>query len=87
MSDDWIPIEKELPDVDEDGCSGYILISFENWSLPTIGIYVVDESGNGAFRDSDEERTLASYGFVVNAWMPLPQPYRAESEKGEKEEE
>jgi len=72
----WIPIDEKLPDVDEDGCSDYILISFENWSLPTIGMYVVDENGDGAFHGSDEERTLASYGFVVNAWMPLPENYK-----------
>jgi len=71
----WIPIEKEFPDVDEDGLSDLVLISFSNASVPTIGRYIEDAEG-GAFHDGDEERTLASYGFVVNAWMPLPENYK-----------
>ena len=71
----WIPIEKELPDVDEDGCSDLVLISFSNVPVPTIGRYIEDAEG-GAFHDGDEERTLASCGLVVNAWMPLPENYK-----------
>lgn len=76
----WIPVERELPDVDEDGYSDYILISLENSNLPCIGVYVADEEG-GAFHDGDDERTLASYGFMVNAWMPLPENFRKKEEE------
>ena len=72
----WIPIDERLPEVDEDGYSTYVLLSFENATVPTIGTYVQEKDGSGAFHDGDDERTLASYGLFVNAWMPLPDPYR-----------
>lgn len=75
----WIPIDERLPEVDEDGYSDYILLSFSNWSLPCIGQYVTDGEG-GAFHDGDNEKTLNSYGLFVNAWMPLPESYRGANE-------
>jgi len=72
----WIPIDEKLPEVDEDGDSDYIFISLENFSLPVIGRYAIDQDGDGSFYEGDEERTLLSYGLFVNAWMPLPKPYR-----------
>ena len=72
----WVPVSERLPEVDEDGYSDYILISLENFSLPVIGQYVIDQDGDGSFHEGDEERTLLSYGLFVNAWMPLPKPYR-----------
>lgn len=74
----WIPITEALPETDEDGYSEPILISCENFDLPTIGHYEVDKNGDGAFYDGDDDRTLMSYGLVVNAWMPLTEPYRTE---------
>lgn len=53
---DWIPIDERLPEVDEDGESNYILLSFSNYSLPTIGRYEVDKEGSGAFYEGDEEK-------------------------------
>ena len=69
----WIPITERTPE-DE----SYILVSFENEgvTLPDIATYEVDEHGNGAFYPSDCEATYASVGVFVNAWMPLPEPYR-----------
>jgi hypothetical protein len=79
--DGWIRIEEDdpatFPPVDEDGCSRYVLLSIANYGIPAIGMYVVDESG-GAFHEGDDERTLQSYGLFVNAWRPLPEPYREE---------
>lgn len=72
----WIPVSERLPEVDEDGDSDYILISLENFSFPVIGRYAIDQDGDGSFHEGDEERTLLSYGLFVNAWMPLPKPYR-----------
>lgn len=69
----WIPIDERLPEVDEDGFSEYVLISCSNFSLPTIGVYHQEADGSGAF--CDDEGTLASCGFMVNAWMPLPKNY------------
>lgn len=44
-----------------------------------IGRYEADKDGGGAFFprfQRDEERSYASFGLFVNAWMPLPEPYK-----------
>lgn len=69
----WIPVTERLPDPES-----YILVSFENSSLPDIATYRVDEDGSGAFYPGDEDYTYLSAGVFVNAWMPLPEPYREE---------
>lgn len=73
----WIPCSERLPEVNEDGESDYILLSCSNYSLPTIGRYQVDDQG-GSFYDGDDDKLLVSYGLFVNAWMPLPEPYKGE---------
>lgn len=70
---DWIPISERLPDSDE-----YILLSFENYTMAAIGRYERNEDGSGNFYEGDNEKPLLSYGVFVNAWMPLPKPYREE---------
>lgn len=74
----WREINEELPNPRE-----YVLVSFENEgvTLPDIATYEVDKQGNGAFYPSDCEATYASVGVFVNAWMPLPKPYKREEEK------
>ena len=67
----WIPITERLPETDE-----YILISFSNYTLPDIGRYEIDAEGNGTFYPGDEAMSYASMGIFVNAWMPLPQPWK-----------
>lgn len=57
--------------------SNYILLSFENFTVPAIGRYQEDDKG-GAFYEGDADETLASVGLFVNAWMPLPECYRGE---------
>ena len=69
----WILIDGQLPEPDK-----YILLSFENFTLPQIGRYEINENGDGAFYLGDEEKSLASYGLFVNAWMHLPKCYREE---------
>lgn len=71
MEQRWIPIEEQIPKEDE-----YILLSFENFSIPVIGRFE-----DGAFYAGDEDESLVKQDMYVNAWMPLPEPY------GEKEEE
>ena len=76
----WIPIwdgDGQMPEVDEDGCSEYVLLSFGNASFVCIGRYQVDEDG-GAFYDGDEEDPLTKIGLFVNAWMPLPERWKEE---------
>lgn len=72
---DWVPVEERLP---EDDC--YILLSFSNFSLPAVGRYEADKDGSGAFYlgDCDGKDTCISQDLYVNAWMPLPEPYRPE---------
>ena len=71
VANPWIPITDRLPETDD-----YILISFENYTLPDIGRYEIDADGNGAFYPGDEAVSYASIGVFVNAWMPLPQPWK-----------
>lgn len=74
-NDGWIPVEEGLPEDDR-----YILLSFENFSLPLVGRYEENEKG-GAFYigDCDEEDTCASNNLFVNAWQPLPERYKGDS--------
>ena len=66
----WIPVEERLPEDDK-----YILLSFENFSIPLVGRYDRDETG-AAFYVGDDTESCSSSGVFVNAWMPLPEPYR-----------
>lgn len=65
----WIPCSERFPGTDE-----YILLSFENFSIPVVGRYEEDEEG-GAFYVGDEDESCVKHGLFVNAWMPLPKPY------------
>lgn len=71
----WTPATEKLPETDD-----YVLLSFSNCTLPLIGRYECDEDGGGAWYvgDCDEEDTCISQNLFVNAWMPLPKPYREE---------
>lgn len=66
----WISVTERLPE-DE----SYILVSFENSTTPDIARYEENEEG-GAFYPGDDECAYVQYGLFVNAWMPLPEPYR-----------
>lgn len=72
----WIPVIEKLPEPET-----YILVSFDNFTFPDIATYRVDDDGSGAFYPGDEDYTYLSVGFYVNAWMPLPEPYRSEVEE------
>lgn len=69
----WIPTEECLP-----GDDRFILLSFANFTLPMVGRYQEHEDGSGNFYlgDCDEEDTCLANDLIVNAWMPLPEPYR-----------
>ena len=72
----WIDINDRLPDPGE-----YVLVSFENFTLPDIGRYEPDSDGSGAFYPGNDDTSYASVGIFVNAWMPLPEVYRREEQK------
>jgi len=74
----WIPVSERLPEA-EYGESDSVLVCFENgtqdalyfnggiWCYPTGEIYISVNYKNG-------------WHNKVVAWMPLPEPYKAESE-------
>ena len=66
----WIPIAEKAPE-DE----SYVLVSFENATMVDIARYEADDEG-GSFYPGDDEDPYSKYGIYVNAWMPLPEPYR-----------
>lgn len=73
----WIPCSEKLPE-DE----SYILVSFENATMPDIARYEENDEG-GTFYPGDDEKSYSSYGIFVNAWMPLPEPYKQNDEGAE----
>lgn len=66
----WVPCSERLPEPDE-----YILLSFSNYSGLVLGRYEEDDGG-GTFYEGDSLTPLTQYDVFVNAWMPLPKPYR-----------
>nr|DAY91085.1 MAG TPA: Protein of unknown function (DUF551) [Caudoviricetes sp.] len=70
----WIPCSERLPE-DE----SYILVSFENYTMPDIARYEENDEG-GTFYPGDDEKSYSSYGIFVNAWMSLPEPYKEKTE-------
>lgn len=70
----WIPVTEMFPEPET-----YILVSFDNYILPDIATYRVDDDGSGAFYPGDEDYTYLSVGLYVNAWMPLSEPYKEEN--------
>lgn len=66
----WIDVNVKFPE-----SNSYILVSFTNFGFPDIARYEEDEEG-GAFYPVDSDCSYVSSGLLVNAWMPLPDPYR-----------
>ena len=71
----WIPVDERLPEHDEDGYSTYVLASFSNFTMPAICVCEWT-TGEPYWHEGDEEKTLEEYGLIVNAWQPLPKPWR-----------
>lgn len=70
----WIPCSERMPE-DE----SYILVSFKNATMLDIARYEENDEG-GTFYPGDDEKSYSSYGIFVNAWMPLPEPYKGADE-------
>ena len=68
----WIPVEEKLPEDDS-----YIMLSFKNFPVPSVGRYETDQDG-GAFYLGDDDKSCISWGAIVNAWKPLPERYQEE---------
>ena len=71
----WIPVDEGTPIDDR-----YILLSFENFSIPIIGRYEEDKDGCGNFYIGDcyGEDTCLANDLIVNAWRELPERYTSE---------
>ena len=69
MKFNWIPVSERYPDSDR-----YILLSFENFTIPSVGHYEEKDDG-GIFYLGDDELCLQN-GLFVNAWMELPESYK-----------
>ena len=54
----------------------YILLSFSNYVLPSIGRCEGNEEEGFTFFDGDDDKPLVEYGLFVNAWMPLPERWK-----------
>lgn len=74
--DKWILLEERLPEN-----NNYILASFENFPRPDVGRYETDKDGNGTFYPVDDDTSYTEYNLFVNAWMPLPEPYKEGDEQ------
>ena len=69
----WIPCS-EPPENDR-----YVLLSFENFSVPMVGRYEEDENG-GSYYIGDDMESCLTQDILVNAWMNLPAPYHPKGE-------
>ena len=73
----WIPVSERLPEDEQE-----ILFSTKTGRVHS-GKYHDDDSANQWYSHRDKCR---AWNNVVSAWMPLPEPYKAESEDKEQEE-
>lgn len=71
---EWIPAENPPKD------GNCILLSFANFSIPLVGRYE-EEDERGAYYVGDDDNPCTASDLYVNAWMPLPDPYRQEVEQ------
>lgn len=75
----WIPVE-DTEHTPED--ESYVLVSFSNFPLPDIARYEKNDEG-GTYYPGDDEKSYLNYGLFVNAWMPIPKPYREDIKTNE----
>lgn len=70
----WIPID----DHQRPKNGQYVLVSFANYPLPTIAEYRIDEDGGYFCSAGGNDIKFLDVELFVNAWIPLPEPYREE---------
>lgn len=72
----WIQADEPPKD------DNFVLLSFENLSLPMVGRYEADGEGGGAYYigDCDGTDTCIANDLFVNAWQPLPTRYQPKGE-------
>lgn len=67
----WIPVEKRLPETRD-----VLLLSFENYDRPLMGHCGPGKDGTPTFYAMNVDPEKLPKNLIVNAWMPLPAPYR-----------
>ena len=70
----WIPVNKQLPKE-----SGKYLVTFGGTHLVGIDFYSTEEDAKKIFEEPEEE-DIGWHSHNVVAWVPLPEPYKTESE-------
>lgn len=65
----WIPCSERLPKTGE-----YVLISCEGFDAPSVVKYEEDDIGETFYLS--EDMPCEDFGMVVEAWRPLPEPYK-----------
>ena len=70
----WIPVSEKLPELDEDGYSKKVLVSFDLSTVIEIMEYRVTD-GVGKWFIGDSEDSPEDIGLHATAWMPLPERY------------
>lgn len=80
MTNGWIPVSKRFPKTDED-----VLVCNSQGTME-IGYYHIDNTYYPTeYADSNETGWYNENDDVLDfepiAWMPLPEPYKAESEE------
>ena len=75
----WIPCSERLPDIDEDGYTDKVLVSFDHYSGVEICEYRITD-GVGRWYAGDTDDSPEDIDLQVIAWMPLPERYEGGEE-------
>ena len=81
----WIPCSERMPDLDEEGFSEKMLVSFSNFGGLEICEYRETDEEHGWYV-GDSAENPEDVGAHVIAWMPLPDPPSAAAAGGEKDD-
>lgn len=79
-NDGWIPVYQEMDDKDLPSNGEDVLISLNDNDFPITARYEKDEYGR-KFRLEECYFSQCAFGNPINAWQPLPAPYKPKEEK------